>query len=355
METVSCVICGTVSVSVFLSQRDLLFSGVSIEFTVTRCTSCGLLFLNPRPDRSEIGQFYPEQYFSNEEPKQRTVVQERVRRWSDKVKVWIRQDFYGYPCAVPAGFFRSVRKFLLWPEKVRRVLRGREFIPWCGQGRLLDVGCGPGGNLTSLKEQGWDVHGLDSSPIAVQRARAQFGERVQLGELQDVRYEAGAFDVVTLSHSLEHVFSPLAVLRECRRVLAEHGLLVITVPNAGSLEARLFGRWWFPWELPRHLYHFEKTTLCQLLEHAGFRVIRSRTGVGSLFFMASLERAWKGMFGGPLPVRWLIERLIARPFSLIAGHLGYGTELKVYAKKHGFKAPVAARRKNGEDAGLPCA
>ncbi len=111
---------------------------------------------------------------------------------------------------------------------------------------------------------------------------------------------------------------------------------MITVPNVISLEARLFGRWWVPWDVPRHLYHFEKTTLVRLLEQVGFRVTRSRTGVGTLFFLASLERVWTHKFSGSRPARlvWkIIEKLVARPFCLVAGHLGYGTDITMYAVK----------------------
>ena len=58
-----------------------------------------------------------------------------------------------------------------------------------------------------------------------------------------------------------------------------------------------------------------------------------RTGVGSLFFMASLERAVRHRFGRSLPLRRLIERLVARPFCLLAGHMGHGTEITAYAVK----------------------
>jgi len=109
---------------------------------------------------------------------------------------------------------------------------------------------------------------------------------------------------------------------------------VVTVPNAGSMEARLFGRWWFPWDPPRHLYHFGRASLTSLLGRAGFRVVRLRTGVGALFFMASLDRVWRHVCGGrKLPLRIVIEKLIAQPFSLLMGHLGLGTEITVYAKK----------------------
>src|SRR5262249_45459063 len=162
----------------------------------------------------------------------------------------------GYPTTATSSRWRRFRKVLLWPAKVHRVLRGREILPWVGQGCLLDVGCGPGGNLVMLKDQGWDVYGLDSSETAVKRGRQEVGDRVALGELGRVAYKDRFFDVVLFSHSLEHTFGVWAVLREVRRILDDRGLLVITLPNAGSWEAKLFGRWWFPWELPRHLYHF---------------------------------------------------------------------------------------------------
>ena len=164
--------------------------------------------------------------------------------------------------------------------------------------------------------------------------RELFGERVKLGDLLDVHYKDRAFDVVLLSHSLEHLYDPLSTLLEVRRILDDDGVVVVTVPNAGSMEARLFGRWWFPWELPRHLYHFEKATLAQLLRQAGFCVQSCRTGVGALFFMGSLDRVWRHVCGGrKLPLRIVIEKLIARPFSLLMGHLGFGHEITIYAKK----------------------
>ncbi len=219
-----------------------------------------------------------------------------------------------------------------------RMLRGREMLPWVGRGRLLDVGCGPETNLAMFQQQGWDVHGVDTSEVAIAYAQGRLGDRVRLGHLDQAGYPDGAFDVVLFNHSLEHMFEPVAVLNEGWRILDTDGLVVITLPNAGSLEARLFGRWWFPWELPPHLYHFEKATLGRMLEQVGFCVERVRTGVGSLFFMASLERVWEHRVGRTLPFRRLIEKLIARPFCFITGHLGYGTEITVHAvKREGYR------------------
>jgi SAM-dependent methyltransferase len=243
------------------------------------------------------------------------------------------EDFYGYPSTKPASFWRRIRRFILWPEKVRRMVAGNMILPWVGRGRLLDVGCGSGVNTMIFKAQGWDVFGLDLNEVAVGHARTLLGDRVQVGDFQTVCYPDRAFDVVRLSHSLEHMYNLSRVFAEVRRILDDDGMVTIAPPNAGSLEARLFGRWWFPWELPRHLYHFERKTIVRLLGQAGFSVVRFKTGVTPAHFMTSLERVYTYMLGRKLPTRRLIEKLIARPICLLAGNLGYGTELIIYAVK----------------------
>ena len=79
--------------------------------------------------------------------------------------------------------------------------------------------------------------------------------------------------------------------------------------------------------------HFGKTTLTALLNRTGFEVRQFRTGVKTVFFMESIERVWKHRFSRNLPMKWLIDRAVVRPLSLVAGHLGYGTDMTVYAIK----------------------
>jgi glycosyltransferase involved in cell wall biosynthesis/SAM-dependent methyltransferase len=323
MEYVACELCGSGRVRVSFQQRDLTHGVSKEEFTVMKCTECGLLYLNPRPTRAEIGRYYPPQYFATPSP---------PRKFS-RVKRWLMEDFYGYPAVERLVVWRSLRKALLWPEKIRRVFTGREILQWVGKGRLLDVGCGHGVSAAILQKQGWEVCGLDLNEVAIECARMLLGSRAQLGDLMSARYPAGSFDVVLFSHSLEHMYNPLGALQEAKRILADDGRLIVRLPNAGSWEAKFFGRWWFPWELPRHLYHFERSTLTGLVERAGFFVIQCRTGVTSAYFMTSLERVWQHRLGRKLPASRLVERLIARPFCLIAGNVGYGTEITVHAVK----------------------
>ena len=214
-----------------------------------------------------------------------------------------------------------------------RELKGRHPLPWRGEGKVLDVGCGAGGNLKTLQAQGWDPYGIEISEVAAAHARELVTGNIHTGTLESAPFPPQSFDLVFMSHSLEHLPSPVDALRLVHRLLKNDGLLAISVPNVNSLEFRLFGRWWFPLDPPRHFYHFDKHSLSGIFAQAGFRLHRFRTGVSAIFFMASLDRFWKHRFQKDVPLRKLIDRLVARPVSLVAGHLGYGTEMTVYALK----------------------
>ena len=137
---------------------------------------------------------------------------------------------------------------------------------------MLDFGCGGGSFLARMHERSWQVTGLDVSHAAVQRIRNELGLDALFGTLPHPQLEPGSFDVITMWHSLEHVHSPLNVLREAHRLLARGGRLYVAVPNIDSLPFRWFGSAWYGLDLPRHLTHFSPWTLQLMLERAGFTI-----------------------------------------------------------------------------------
>jgi 2-polyprenyl-3-methyl-5-hydroxy-6-metoxy-1,4-benzoquinol methylase len=147
-------------------------------------------------------------------------------------------------------------------------------------GRLLDVGCGSGGWLRFMKSLGWNVEGVDFDPVAVAAASKQ-GLTVHSGSLPDQAFEPASFDAVTLSHVIEHVHDPLALLTECNRILKPDGNLVLLTPNNQSLGHRLFKRNWRGLEPPRHIHVLNAPTIQSLMEQAGFESVLVRTGISS--------------------------------------------------------------------------
>lgn len=329
-ELIPCDLCGSHDSEVFIRQQDLLLSVTEEEFTLVRCRRCGMVYLNPRPSSGLLPRYYPSVYYPPARAKTGAGGRKAI---SARIKRGILEEYYGYPCAPLGTFARALRRIAVWPSKVLREFKGRYPLPWRGEGKVLDVGCGSGGNLKTLEDQGWQVSGIEISDVAAAHARSLVAGTIHTGTLESATFDPQRFDVILMNHSLEHFPSPVSALRRVHRLLKHDGLLVVSVPNAGGLEASLFGWWWFGWDLPRHFYHFDKHTISRALTKAGFRPVSYRTGTGSVFFMATLERFWTHRFHRSLPFRKIIDRLMVSPVTLIAGHLGYGTELTIHAVK----------------------
>lgn len=97
---------------------------------------------------------------------------------------------------------------------------------------LLDVGCGVGLFMAIAREHGWTVSGTDKNPNAHKAARDVFDFELR-SDFRDV--PDAAFDVVRLSHVLEHVADPVAFLRSARAKLKPDGLMMVIVPNGSPL------------------------------------------------------------------------------------------------------------------------
>lgn len=97
-------------------------------------------------------------------------------------------------------------------------------------GRLLDVGAGVGELVRLAGEAGWQAVGVDVDAAVVAYARAR-GLDVRLGTLASLRLPASSVDLVTLCNALDFAHDPLAVLRECRRVLVPGGRVFVRTPN----------------------------------------------------------------------------------------------------------------------------
>src|SRR5262249_48566990 len=107
---------------------------------------------------------------------------------------------------------------------------------------------------------------------AVKIARETYKLDVATGMLDDVTLEPAQFDLVLMKYSLEHVHSPHDTLMAIRKSLKPGGRAVFWVPNARSLDARLFGNYWRGLDAPRHLYIFTSQTMRRLFETVGMKM-----------------------------------------------------------------------------------
>ncbi len=155
-----------------------------------------------------------------------------------------------------------------------------EFAPYRQTNRLLDIGCGAGSLMLAARKNGWNAHGLDVSPNAVNHVRS-LGFEVFQGELQQAHLPSAHFDVITAAEILEHLSEPRVLLEEVARLLRPGGLFWTTTPHARGLSARVLGlKWRCIWP-PEHLQLFSAAGLKGLLRDVGFRQIRVRTTGGN--------------------------------------------------------------------------
>jgi len=230
MVTRPCPLCGRAECQPYLTTGDTTF-GFAGTFQVVRCPACTMLYTNPQVAPEDLHAFYPPDYSAHASDRAHT--QKKHPRGRDP-----------------------------W-----------DVLPEVGQKRLLDVGCGSGAYLLRQQDAGWRVFGVEPSTRAVLAARA-LGLEVIEGAIPGAKLPQEQFEVITMLGVLDHLPEPAATLRALRGMTAPQGRLIVSVPNAASAAAALFGADWPGWDLPRHQNHFAPMTLRQLIQRAGFDQVR---------------------------------------------------------------------------------
>lgn len=266
-QEVACPHCGASDFNTLLQWQD---AEANAELSVVECRCCEMAFTNPRPTPETIGHFYPHDYSCYE---LRSVHSRRFKaRLRARLQRAVLRTYFGYP-SQPVGSWERI-----WGAVGRGWLRGGqrrgEWIPYRGEGRLLDFGCGAGAFLQRMRDLGWQVQGLDMSAVAAHTVMRHRGIKVHVGTLPHRDLAAGSFDCVTMWQALEHVHDPRLTVREAGRLLRPRGLLLIAVPNLASWSFTHFGRHWFGLDVPRHLTHFTPATLNALVAAEGFRTLK---------------------------------------------------------------------------------
>src|SRR5919202_5891427 len=232
--------------------------GIPGDVRVHVCASCGSGRTLPMVPSEELGALYPPGYNA------------------------YRLPAGALPRAAATGLFR----WRYWRAVRRPPLDAlAAMVP----GRLLDVGSGRGDLGVTLTARGWKGTGLEPSPEACPEARARGVPTIQGILTAAAQPLPDGFDAVVFQHSLEHVAEPLDDLRAAARVLRPGGLVLISVPNFGSWQARRFGADWFHLDLPRHRSHFTAAGLETLLQRAGLEPCSSSVSTSADGLPMSLQ------------------------------------------------------------------
>jgi SAM-dependent methyltransferase len=288
LERISCPLCGAARATPLWQEPDVVL-GVPGRFAVARCADCGLLYQNPRVRVDDLPRLYPAHY----SPYTRNPDGERALADGSDVRGVL---------ATRLGY-RHLAVTTTWRSRLTGRLRRRRieknFPPWVGQGRLLDVGCATGRFLQRMKSIGWRVSGIEFDPAAAGIAKTVTSDIV-VGDPATVSMPEHSFDLITAFHVIEHLPDPLRALRNMFGWLAPGGLMIVEVPNAGGWGGRLFRRYWSGLDYPRHLVHFTPATMGAMIERAGGEVVAVRYWSSPRYFTRSV-RHWLGSRHGAAP------------------------------------------------------
>ncbi len=269
-----CPVCGN-------EQRALLYEGLTDQvfrtapgrWTLHQCASCGSAYLDPRPNQATIGLAYGS-YYTHDGQDHPTI--RRIGPLRTLLHDWLN----GYINACyglnrqPASTLGRWMIPLFPPIRAAADTECQHLTrPPAGGGALLDIGCGNGRFLMLAQEMGWNAEGIDFDSKAVETALER-GLVVRQGGIEILSKEQEKYDVITLSHVIEHVPDPLNLLRSIYRLLKPGGSLWLETPNLASLGHQRFRENWRGLEPPRHLVLFTSDSLRLALRQAGFEMIK---------------------------------------------------------------------------------
>jgi SAM-dependent methyltransferase len=260
-----CPVCKEKSIHPGLTAADHTVSGEQYE--IWECDNCGLRFTQDIPSAGEISKYYKSgNYVSHSDTKEGIInkLYHRVRNITLKGK----------------------RNLVMNTAGVRK-------------GSILDIGCGTGAFLHTMKKAGWDVTGLEPDQDARRIAR----ERYSIDALPSDRFfelPVSKYNIITMWHVLEHVHQLHDYIQHIKSMLIKNGHLLVAVPNYRSFDAGHYRALWAAYDVPRHLYHFSPESMNVLMKVHGLEVKKIRPMWFDSFYVSMLSEKY-GNGKGNLP------------------------------------------------------
>ncbi len=286
-EVDACPVCGSAYAERLEGGlRDLMSKPATGPWTINSCTSCGVAYLTPRPDRESIGEAYRHYYTHSSEK------DDLVHSCFRSIRSFLAEKYYA--TASGSGSFSDRAVYLLikllFPLSLYFDAKSRHIFSLNKRpGKLLDIGCGNGEFLKFADRYGWRVVGVDFDGEAVREARS-CGLDARLGDI-DVIDRGERYDFISLSHVIEHVYDPVELLRSCYSLLNHGGVLWLETPNIESMGYAYYKSNWRGLEPPRHIMLFNIKSLNEVFLTAGFQMIEQKNhGLSGIYMGLSSER-----------------------------------------------------------------
>lgn len=236
-----CPLCGASDDPIGVADEDV--SGLPVHMVV--CRTCGILYQDPAMTDEALARYYQDEYVA-------TGVYDRPRP-----RHMVQSLYHGREVA-------------------------RQCAPHLAPGAaVLDIGAERGGMMRAFVERGHHVTGIEPGDTWARYARETLGLNVIHGMMEQADLPLASFDLIILSHLLEHLRDPVAGLLRVRELLKPGGLLCVEVPDIAFPVVRV----------PKcfrlfHVTMFSHVTLAAMLHQCGFDVVKQLPAHGHLRCLA---------------------------------------------------------------------
>jgi 2-polyprenyl-3-methyl-5-hydroxy-6-metoxy-1,4-benzoquinol methylase len=271
----NCPLCNSTELEPHLSVTD--FTTTLESFKIEKCCLCNFVFTNPRPTPADIGNYYQsDKYISHTDGGKGLL---------DKI-------------------YLVARKFTLtWKYNLITANRAA--------GELLDVGCGTGEFISYMKSKGWRVTGMEPSATAREKASAKI-DQIVYPNLEGITQQ---FDVITLWHVLEHVHQLKETVTKLKSLLKANGTIFIAVPNYESPDAKRYQQYWAAYDVPRHLWHFSKSSIGKLMADEKLKIDKIIAMKLDAYYVSLLSEKYKN------PKQNILNRILKATITALLSNL----------------------------------
>ncbi len=274
----SCPACGSNERSATVYRRQDDSASMPDIWNMVTCKACGTLYLDPRPDDASLPRIY-EEYFTHN-PNTETYPETGVSGILWRLINGYLNARFGMSRQPSTGLgFLVFMLAIPWRQKLDYYCRHLTLSIFPNRGSLLDLGCGNGSFLKRAKEMGWDAFGCEPDLHAVEVCRGE-GLDVVHGDVFNEKLNGRQFDVVTVSHVIEHVPDIHSALSRIHSIVKPGGMVWFALPNPNSVTIRLFSSAAATLHLPRHLCIPTQARFAEMLRASGFTQVRAiRRGI----------------------------------------------------------------------------
>lgn len=199
----------------------------------------------------------------------------------NKIQQYYSTDKYISHDSTGSGLFfflyRTIRRVNFWLKY--RLMSKKELLR-----KTLDFGSGDQYFIKQLQRRKHNVFGID--PLKPSMSKQVFDSI--FNESLDKN-----FSCITAWHSLEHVHELENVIKRFWQILDENGTVIVAVPNYRSFDAKFYKSFWAAYDVPRHLWHFDRQSIKKVFSNNGFSFIKSTPLLFDSYYISLMSEKYK--------------------------------------------------------------